>query len=82
MLATQLEKLAVLGDAPDHQALPAGNHGHLTGELPWLVASNHPFTVDRRLDDFHAPRQQHEKRNLYVTRLEQDISNPDLPDAS
>jgi hypothetical protein len=79
LLAAQFEKFAVLRYAPDHQALPSGNHGHLAGELARLVAGNHPFALERWLDDFHAPREQHEKRDRHVARSEQDISHPRLP---
>ena len=59
----------------------SGNHRHLAGELARLVAGNHPFAVERRLDDFHVPREQHEKRDGHVARLEQKISRLDLPEA-
>jgi hypothetical protein len=59
----------------------SGNHRHLAGELARLVAGNHPFAVERRLDDFHAPREQHEKWDSHIARLKQHISRPHLPPA-
>jgi hypothetical protein len=54
VLTTEFEKFAVLRYASDHQASVSGNHRHLAGELARLVAGNHPFPVERRLDDIHA----------------------------
>ena len=70
--ATQLEKLARLGDASEHQTALPGNHRHLAGEFARPVCGD--WRVLRRslgCTISMRPDKQHEKWNSRIVGLEQ-----------
>src|SRR5437660_692706 len=57
----------------------SGDHRHLAGDAPCFNKSNRAFAIEPRLDDLHAPGEQHEKGDTRIARLKQDIARAHLP---
>ena len=78
-LGGQLQELSGLGDAPENQALLAGDHGHLAGERAGVVVGDGALAVERGLDDLHGSRRGGRRRGRRFVRGEQDLAGRDLP---
>ena len=72
--AGQFEKFTGLGDAAEHEAALAGNHGHFSGELARTVLCDGALAGKIRLDDLHGPGQQDEKRHVGVAGREKHLA--------
>jgi hypothetical protein len=59
--------------------MPAGNHGHLAGELARTVHCDSTFALKIRLHYFHASREENKKRYIRVAGLKQNFTFVDAP---
>ena len=79
IIAAHFQKFAGLTYAAPYEAPAARDHRDFSGEFARPMLNDQLLAPQVRLDDFQASREQHEKRNVAVTRLKQDVANFHFP---
>ena len=79
IIAAHFQKFASLSHAAPRQARPARDHRDFPGELARPMLDDQALALQTRLHDFQASRQQHEKRDIAVARLKQNVADFHFP---
>jgi hypothetical protein len=79
IIAAHFQKFARLSHPPPYQAAATRDHGDFPGEFARPMLNDQVFPVQIRLNDFQASREQHEKWDVAVARLKQDVAHFHFP---